>query len=146
MSAAPAPETDWESQPEPERSKLRTLARGATMACPVCGRRRGLFHRWVKMVDACPRCNLRFERDEGHFVGAVGTNTILSFGLLLIGLIAFFIATAPDIPTGPWVFGAAAAFTLVPVILYPVSKTLWTAIDLVMRPLEPGETLPRERW
>lgn len=122
------------------------MTRGATKACPVCGRRSGLFRRWVLMAERCPRCNFKFERDEGHFVGAVGMNTIMSFGLLLLALIVFFIATYPDIPAGPWVFGAAAVFGLVPVILYPISKTLWVAIDLVMRPLEPGESLPADEW
>lgn len=126
--------------------RLRTLGRGATVACAVCGRRRGLFRRWVHMADNCPRCGFKFERDEGHFVGAVGINTILSFAILLFSLITFFVATYPDIPVGPWVFGAAAVFSLVPILLYPVSKTLWSAIDVVMRPLEDGETLPPDQW
>jgi uncharacterized protein (DUF983 family) len=125
---------------------LRVLWRGATKACGVCGRRRGLFRRWVIMADECPRCGLTFERTEGHYIGAVGINTIVSFGLLVLLLSAFFISTYPDIPAGPWVFGAAAIYGLVPVFYYPISKTLWTAIDLLMRPLEPGEVRHPDDW
>lgn len=127
------------------RGQLRTLGRGATLACPVCGKR-GLFRRYLEMAERCPRCQLEFERQEGTFVGAVGVNTILSFGLLLGIVITVFIVTYPDIPAGPWVFVAALAFAPVPVLLYPVSKTLWLAMELVMRPLEEGETLPEEEW
>jgi hypothetical protein len=65
---------------------------------------------------------LTFERTEGHYIGAVGINTIVSFGLLVLLLSAFFIATHPDIPAGPWVFGAAAIYGLVPVFYYPISQ------------------------
>lgn len=125
--------------------QLRILGRGATKACGVCGRR-GLFRRWVHMEERCPRCNLLFEREEGAFVGAVGINTIITFGLLLFGMVVFFIATYPDIPTGPWVFLVALAFAPVPFLLYPFSKTLWLAIDLVMRPVTDDEIAPRHEW
>ena len=98
------------------------------------------------MAERCPRCGLKFERQEGTFVGAVGMNTILSFGLLFVGVVVFFVATYPDVPAGPWVFLVALAYAPVPVILYPVSKTLWLAVELVMRPVEPDEILPREEW
>jgi len=90
----------------------------------------------VRMVDRCPSCNLRFERIEGHWVGAVGINTIVSFTLLFFGLAIFFFLTYPNIPMGGWVFVFAAGYGLVPLLFYPSSKTLWTAIDIMMRPLE----------
>lgn len=126
-------------------TKLRILARGATLACGACGKRR-LFRRWVLMVLDCPRCELHFERQEGQFVGAVGINTILTFGLIVLAQVAFFIALYPDIDVGPWVFGAGAVAGVIPVLLYPVSKTLWTSIDLIMRPLEEGEALASDEW
>ena len=88
------------------------------------------------MVERCPKCNLRFERIEGHWVGAVGMNTIFSFALLFLGLAIFFFVTYPDIPMGGWVFVFAGGYGFVPLLFYPSSKTLWTAIDILMRPLE----------
>ena len=41
---------------------------------------------------------------------------------------------------------AVPVLALVPLLLYPVSKTLWTSIDLLMRPVEPGEVLPESEW
>ncbi|MGI9622574.1 MAG: DUF983 domain-containing protein [Acidimicrobiales bacterium] len=125
--------------------QAKVLARGATLACGVCGRR-GLFRRWVYMTETCPRCGLRFEREEGDFVGAVGINTVLTFGILLVGMVTFFVVTYPDIPAGPGVFVAALLFVPVPVFLYPFSKTLWLAIGLIMRPVEAGEVKDKADW
>lgn len=98
------------------------------------------------MVETCPRCGLRFEREEGAFVGAVGINTVLTFGVLLIGMVTFFVVTYPDIPTGPGVFAAALLVIPIPIFLYPFSKTLWLAIDLLMRPVEPDEIRDKAEW
>ena len=111
------------------------LWRGLIKSCPVCGERQ-LFSKWVKMVERCPKCNLRFERIEGQWVGAVGMNTIFSFTLLFLGLAILFFVTYPDIPMGGWVFVFAGGYGFVPLLFYPSSKTLWTAIDILMRPLE----------
>tara|TARA_B100001778_G_C18586986_1_gene630362 strand:- start:716 stop:1018 length:303 start_codon:yes stop_codon:yes gene_type:complete len=67
---------------------------------------------WVKMVERCPSWNLHFERVEGHWVGAVGMNTIFSFVLLFLGLAIFFFITYPDIPMGGWVFLFAGGYGL----------------------------------
>lgn len=64
--------------PPPTPPIGRMLARGAVTHCPVCGSG-GLFRRGVVMVERCPRCRLRFERVEGHWIGAIGMNTIISF-------------------------------------------------------------------
>ena len=87
------------------------------------------------MVEKCPSCNLRFERVEGHWVGAVGMNTIFSFTLLFLGLAIFFFVTYPDIPMGGWVLSLQADMALFLYCSIQVQKP-WTAIDILMRPLE----------
>ncbi|MCH1513269.1 MAG: DUF983 domain-containing protein [Acidimicrobiales bacterium] len=121
-----------------EKGRIRLLWRGATKACPLCGRRK-LFKKWFHMLDHCPRCGLCFERVEGHWIGAIGINTIVSLAILALGLAIFFFVTYPNIPTGIWVFWFAGSYGVVPILFYPYSKTLWTAIDILMRPLEQGE-------
>ena len=112
--------------------------RGLTKACPACGQR-GLFSRWIHMAERCPRCDLEFERIEGHWVGAVGINTVVSFGLLIAAVVVTFIAFYPELPMVPVLGIPVAVGLLVPLFFYPFSKTTWTAIDIAMRPLEPGE-------
>lgn len=116
----------------------KMTGRACTLRCCVCGSG-NLFRRWTQMVERCPRCGYLFERAEGQFIGAVGMNTIITFGVLLITLVIGFIVTADDIAVVPLVLIALAVGVIVPVIIFPFSKTTWTAIDLMMTPLEPGE-------
>lgn len=91
------------------------------------------------MVEDCPRCGLHFERIEGHWIGALGLNTIVSFGAILVTLSVGLIATLPDVPVLPLVLSNVAVAVIVPVVFYPFSRTLWTGVDIAMRPLEPFE-------
>jgi len=91
------------------------------------------------MQPHCHRCGLTFERIEGHWVGAIGLNTIVSFGALLVFLIVAVALTIPDIPVRPLVIGNIAVAIVVPVLFHPASRTLWTAVDIAMRPLEAHE-------
>ena len=121
---------------QPRKAKL--FLRALRRRCPICAHR-PIFAGWFELRPTCGRCGLRFERREGEFVGAVGVNTIVTFGALLIFVVAAAITTAPDMPVVPLIIGAAALTIIVPIVMYPFSKTLWLATDLVMLPLEDGE-------
>lgn len=105
--------------------------------CPLCGSG-GLFQRWVTMRERCPGCGHRFERraEDGFFLGAYVIN--LAFTFIALGAVLFLeIARQADIVDIPfWAFIGLAivAVLVVPLVGYPVSKTLWSAIDLASRP------------
>ena len=114
------------------------LARGLFRRCPRCGGGK-LFTGWLKMRPRCPRCGMCFEREEGFFLGAY----VVNFGVMIIAL-ALFIAvgvavTLPDPPPGKLALGGMAVGVIVPILFYPMSRTFWSAIDLIMKPLEPKE-------
>jgi uncharacterized protein (DUF983 family) len=120
------------------------LARGLARRCPLCGSG-GCFESWFRLRERCPRCNLALERVEGHWIGALGMNTVFSFGLLLVVLAGGFALTWPD-PPSLWLLVACVAIALVvPLLFYGSSRTLWSAIDLAMRPLEPEDDVD-PRW
>jgi uncharacterized protein (DUF983 family) len=120
------------------------LRRGMTRRCPLCGSG-GLFRRWFWIVDRCPRCGFRLERIEGHWLGALGMNTVVSFTAVLVGVVVAFLLTWPDGSTAAGVVGVVLVAVVVPLAFYPYSKTLWSAIDLAMRPLEPEDDVD-PRW
>jgi hypothetical protein len=91
------------------------------------------------MAERCPRCAFLFDRFEGQMIGAVGINTIVTFGALLVTLVVGLVVTSPDIAVVPVLVASLAVAALLPVVFYPFSKTIWIAIDLTMAPLEPGE-------
>ena len=126
-----------DSMSDQKVNRVRILLRGLFIRCPVCGERH--IRRGLHLAERCPRCEFRFERREGQFVGAVGVNTIVSFALLAIVLVVGAILTWPDIQIIPMIVASLAVSVLFPLLFLPVSRSLWTAIDLAMDPLQPGE-------
>jgi uncharacterized protein (DUF983 family) len=119
--------------------------RGARRRCPWCGDRRAYFTGWFSKQDACRRCGTPWRRgDVGFELGAATVNTIITFGLLVVGTAVGVIATTPDIPVVGIVVMLVAIAVIVPVAIYPVSYTLWQALDLMMRPPEAGELVDPE--
>ena len=88
------------------------------------------------MVERCPKCNLRFERIEGHWVGAVWHEHYLFFYSSVSGIGDFFLCHVSRYPHGRMGFCVCRRIWLCSSMFYPSSKTLWTAIDILMRPLE----------
>lgn len=109
------------------------LLRGLIRHCPRCGSG-GLFRRWFTMVERCPRCDYRFEREEGFFLGAYVVNIGFS-QLVAVGFIAVsIIATLPDPPVGKLIVIGLVVVIAAPFLYYPFSKTVWTAFDMIMHP------------
>lgn len=118
------------------------LRRGLTRRCPQCGAGH-LFHGWFHMVERCPSCSMRLEREPGGFLGAYCINFFVTEVLLGIWMVASFTLTHPHEPM-PLIVGVAAAIcVVVPLVGYPFSKTTWLAIHLAMGPLEPEEEADR---
>jgi uncharacterized protein (DUF983 family) len=108
------------------------LIRGLTRRCPWCGQGK-LFRRWFTLPERCPRCGLRFEGEEGAFLGSLAINfgvTSLSFIFVLVTWIAL---TLPDPPVVLITVASAAIAVTLPLVIYPFAKTTWAAIDILMR-------------
>lgn len=129
----------------PPLTMRRTLGRALLLRCPVCGGG-DLFSRWFAMAEHCPTCGFRFHRVEGHWIGSLGMNTIVSFGALLVAVVAGVALTMPDPPLAPLIAVAVGVAVVVPVAFFPWSRTLWSAIDLLMRPLEPDDAVDPLWW
>ena len=118
----------------------RMLLRGMLRRCPWCGDRRAFFTGWFAKQDRCRRCGISWRRgDVGYELGAVTINTIVTFGLLVVGTTIGVIATSPDIAVVPIVVGLIVTAVVVPVLIYPMTYTTWQAVDLAMRPPGPDE-------
>jgi uncharacterized protein (DUF983 family) len=111
-------------------SVRRMLFRGVRRACPWCGGRHAFFVGWFHKEAHCRSCGLRWRRgDVGFELAAL---------------------TWPDIAVTPMLIVLGAGAVILPILLYPVSYTLWQALDIAMRPvtvddfdlLEPSPTEP----
>jgi uncharacterized protein (DUF983 family) len=127
---------DPESQPVPlfpEVSTMRVLLRAIRKRCPRCGER-DTFVGWFKLRRTCPRCDLRFEREQGGFLGAMALNYAVAMGIWLVVLAVGVAATVPDVPVVPMLLASAIVLIGVPLWFYPRSKTLWAGVEfLVLR-------------
>jgi hypothetical protein len=97
------------------------------------------------MLEDCPRCGLHFERVEGHWIGAIGINTIVSFVLLFVVLVGGIVVTYPDPEFGPLAVACGLTAVIFPLFFQPFSRTVWTAVDLWMTPPTPADfPVPRQ--
>ncbi|MGK2947268.1 MAG: hypothetical protein ACSLFP_01725 [Acidimicrobiales bacterium] len=116
----------------------RLLGRGIRRRCPLCGNG-DCFRSFFEVRDRCPTCNFPLRREEGHWIGAVGMNTVVSFGALLVTLVGGIVLTWEDRRAAPIFISCFAVATIVPIVFFGPSQTLWSAVDLAMRPPEPSD-------
>lgn len=116
------------------------LWRGILRRCPRCGARR-VFETWFRMVETCPGCRLRFERESDFFLGAYVVNLAVTEGLLIVSLLVYVFRAVndPSTPPLPALVTALVFAVAAPIAFFPFSRTIWAAIDLAMRPV------PREQ-
>lgn len=117
---------------------LRIIGRGVSRRCPRCGAR-GIYRRWFVMYDRCPQCGLHFEREEGYWTGAMAINLITTELVFAAALLVAILKTWPDVPTIPLLVAGLVLNGVVSIAFYPIAKTIWIAIDLLLHPLEPVE-------
>ena len=122
--------------PGPSPSGARVLLRGLARRCPRCGADR-LFRGWFHLRERCPRCGLRFERQEGGFLGALTLNYAVTAAAWVVLLVAVPAATAPEVPVAPLMAASAVVVIVVPLVFSPFSKTIWAAVEYLTS--GPGE-------
>ena len=120
------------------------LWRGLWRRCPLCGYR-PVFKSWFTKLDRCPRCNFPLRREEGHWIGALGMNTVVTFGALGLTLLVNLVVMWDERRALPLFLSCFLVAALVPILFFGSSQTLWSAIDLAMRPLEPDDEVD-PRW
>lgn len=98
------------------------IARGLANRCPNCGGR-ALFKAgtFFELNNACPDCSLKFEKDEGFYLGAMSLN----YGVtLVVGLTPVALLWYGGVLSGRWAVGLAVAGSILgPVLLYRSSRS-----------------------
>ena len=116
------------------------LVRGIFRRCAHCGGKGAFFTGWYKTQDRCKTCGLKWQRNlEGYQLGAAAMNIILTGGSLLLVMAIGVVLTYPDIPAWPLIAVVGSVALLVGVGGYPMSYTIWLAVDLTMNHLSEEE-------
>ena len=114
--------------------------------CPWCGGRGAFFTGWFHKQETCRTCGISWRRGyEGFELGALAINAVLVLGLLVVAMGIGIAVTLPDVAVVPLLLILGVGAIVLPILFYPVSYTLWQAVDLAMRPPEPGDDVPPPR-
>lgn len=103
--------------------------------CPRCraGKMfRGSIFRFPKMNERCPICDLKFEREEGYFLGAMYISYLLS--LLCIVLLTVLLWSFSQWPLLKDVMLALLVFLPLAPVLTLLARVLWIYLDQAVDP------------
>lgn len=123
---------------------LTVLLRGLRKRCPRCGERR-IWDGWFTAKPTCPTCELRFEKEEGGFLGAMVLNYVAAFGFWLVVIVVALWLTVPVVPVAPLLVASLGILAGVPVWFYPRSKMLWAAVEFLVARSDPDYRTPVRR-
>lgn len=73
--------------------------------------------------------------DVGYELGAAAMAAIITLGLLVLAIGAAVLITWPDVEVVAMLVVLGIAAVLLPIVTYPMSYTMWQAVDVVMRPV-----------
>jgi ABC-2 type transport system ATP-binding protein len=83
---------------------------------------------------ACPTCGLRFEREQGYFLGAIYINYAATVVCMLVGffLLDYLVHLSLTYQIIVW----SSFGVLFPMLFYRYSKSLWLCLDYIFNPAE----------
>ena len=106
---------------------------GVRLKCPRCNKG-PVFSGFFKMHSECPQCHLKFEREQGFFVGAIYLNYGATVAIAVPGffILDYFIEISLTQQLLWW--GAFAV--LFPLFFFRYSRSLWLSLVYVFVPEE----------
>jgi uncharacterized protein (DUF983 family) len=120
------------------------VARGLRKRCPRCGERR-IFDGWFELKARCRRCDLRFESEQGGFLGAMTLNYGMAFAVWIVMLTVVLVLTVPDVPIALLLAASVVVLVGIPLWFYPRSKSTWAAIEFLVARSDPDYRTPVRR-
>ena len=101
------------------------------LRCPRCGVGR-LYAKPFKMCDNCSHCELKFEREQGYFIGAIYINYTATVAIAVPG---FFLLDAFTAMTIHQQLALWVPFAVVfPLLFFHHSRSLWLVLDHYFNP------------
>jgi len=112
---------------------FRILRAALSLRCPRCGVGK-LYAKPFRMFEHCPHCQLKFEREQGYFVGAIYINYAATVAIAVPG---FFLLDAVTTMTIQQQLAVWVPFAVVfPLLFFHHARSLWLALDHFFNPSE----------
>lgn len=118
---------------------FKMLGAGLRLRCPRCGVGK-LYAKPFKMFDHCPQCALKFEREQGYFVGAMYINYAATVGIAVPGyfLLDVFTTLTINQQLAIWVPFAV----IFPLLFFHHARSLWLVMDHFFNPTQSIYSVP----
>lgn len=110
---------------------FKTLGSGVFLKCPRCGGGK-LFDGFFRMRQDCSRCHLRFEREQGFFVGAIYINYAATVMIVIPGFFLVDHYAGVSLSHQLLLWGAFAVFF--PMVFFRHSRSFWLSLAYLFDP------------
>ena len=122
---------------------LSMLGAGLRLRCPRCSVG-PLYRRPFSMNDYCLHCGLKFEREQGYFVGAIYINYAATVAIAVPGffLLDTFHPYDDSTNSSPSGFRSAVVF---PLLFFHHSRSLWLVLDHLFNPAKSLYPVPPKK-
>ncbi|MDB4890553.1 MAG: putative rane protein [Gemmatimonadetes bacterium] len=121
---------------------LLLASRALRLRCPHCGKGR-VLRGFNSVYDHCSACGFRFTRsDDDYFSGAMFFGMMIGETLAVLAIGAAIWITYPNIPWDFLQYAIPVVLLGVMIALFPVSRVVWLAIDVMLRPVQASELVP----
>lgn len=121
---------------------LPLLVNALRLKCPRCGVG-ALYKKAFQMRLDCAHCGLKFEREQGYFVGAIYINYAATVAIAMPGffLLDAFTAISIDRQLALWI-----PFAIIfPLLFFHHSRSLWLALDHRFNPAQGVYAVPPKK-
>ena len=109
------------------------LLRGLRLRCPRCGAPE-IFDGFWTLRRFCRVCGLRFEREQGYFIGAIYINYFATVSIAIAGYFILEYWFQPALSTQLLLWGVVAVWF--PVGFFRTYKCVWLALVYLLSPDE----------
>jgi len=121
---------------------LKILGNGVRLSCPRCGVGR-LYEKPFKMHGNCSHCDLKFEREQGYFIGAMYINYAATVAIAVPG---FFLLDAFTTMTINQQLALWVPFAVIfPLVFFRHSRSLWLVLDHYFNPTPGVYSVPPKK-
>ena len=129
---------------EAKTSFLTKIFRGLFRKCAWCGGKGSFFTSWYTKAERCQTCGLNWERGyEGFELGAATMGVFMTFGSIIIWMVASVVFGVPLVPL---LIVAGVLAISVPIVGYPLTYTVWFGVDLSIRPPSDQDLAEARAW
>lgn len=115
------------------------LGHGLRLRCPRCGAG-GLYSKPFKMNEHCAICALKFEREQGYFIGAIYINYTATVAIAVPGF--FLLDAFADITINQQIALWVPFAVIFPLLFFHHSRSLWLVMDHYFNPAGNLYTVP----